>query len=363
MKKYLPIVAIVVILGGLAYVFFGPGAGAPKGRAVFSVTDDATGSLHGATAIAMTVDKVEVHSAAEGWATVSTASKVYDLLVLKQSGAAMLLADVKLDAGTYEQVRLRISKVMVTTAEGTKEAKLPSETLKIVGRFTVRADETSSVLLDFLADKSLHITGKGEFILAPVVKLETRTDAEVAVAANGTVTVAGGEVETRKTVGMDEEGETDDDFQLKGNLSIEANGVIRTDDDDANEVEDRDEAEVEGEVHAELSLNFSAQNNSGLSGTASLEEEDGKVRVKLVTRIVGGLLGAILPPQPAHIHLGACPSVGAVKYPLNPVVDGKSETVINASMADLKASLPLAINIHKSAAEVSLYIACTDIKF
>jgi hypothetical protein len=64
--------------------------------------------------------------------------------------------------------------------------------------------------------------------------------------------------------------------------------------------------------------------------------------------------------QPAHIHAGTCPGVGAVEFPLTNVVDGKSETTVNASMAQIMARQH-AINVHKSTAEAGLYTACVDL--
>jgi hypothetical protein len=64
--------------------------------------------------------------------------------------------------------------------------------------------------------------------------------------------------------------------------------------------------------------------------------------------------------QPAHIHVGGCPAVGAVAFPLSNVVDGRSETTVNATWAQLQASQH-AVNTHKSAAEVQVYTACVAI--
>ncbi len=125
----------------------------------------------------------------------------------------------------------------------------------------------------------------------------------------------------------------------------------------------------EGDDQSEggVKLNLSSQNNSGIAGTATFENSDGKVKVTLklagVSTGVAGLqvisLGAT---HPAHIHLGSCATLGAVKYPLTSTVDGRSVTTINASLADLKAGLPLAVNVHKSDAEIGVYVACADIK-
>jgi hypothetical protein len=64
--------------------------------------------------------------------------------------------------------------------------------------------------------------------------------------------------------------------------------------------------------------------------------------------------------QPAHIHVGGCPGVGAVAFPLTNVVNGKSETTVNASLKTVLGQQH-AINVHRSAAEVAVYTACVDL--
>lgn len=103
-------------------------------------------------------------------------------------------------------------------------------------------------------------------------------------------------------------------------------------------------------------VNLLPQNDSSQSGTATLTEENGKVKVSLT--ISGGAQGIA---QPAHIHLGACPDVGAVKYPLTSVSNGTSETMLDVSFDQLRSELPLGINVHKSADEAKVYVACGDL--
>lgn len=103
-------------------------------------------------------------------------------------------------------------------------------------------------------------------------------------------------------------------------------------------------------------VTLSAQNSSGESGTATLKEEDGKVKVTL--DLMGAPAGVM---QPAHVHMGSCANLGAVKYPLTFPTDGKSVTTLDVKWADLKAGLPLAINVHKSPAESTVYVACGDL--
>lgn len=107
---------------------------------------------------------------------------------------------------------------------------------------------------------------------------------------------------------------------------------------------------------AEITVTLSEKNDSGESGIATLMEVDGKVQVTLA--ISGAPAGVT---QPAHIHVGSCPDVGAVKYPLTSPVDGVSETVLDVSLDQLRSELPLGINVHKSATEVKVYVACGDL--
>lgn len=106
----------------------------------------------------------------------------------------------------------------------------------------------------------------------------------------------------------------------------------------------------------EMKVVLNAENKSGESGTATLKEENGKTTVTLA---LTGYVKDVA--QPAHIHVGACPGVGAVKYPLTNVVNGASVTVLAVTLADLKQSLPLAINVHKSAAAITDYTSCGEL--
>jgi len=105
-----------------------------------------------------------------------------------------------------------------------------------------------------------------------------------------------------------------------------------------------------------LTIQISAQNNSGQSGTATLTDMgDGTTKVVLSLTNLGAT------PQPVHIHEGTCATLNPTpKYPLTNMAGGKSETMVKVSMSQLLAQ-PFAINAHKSAQEVSLYTACGNI--
>jgi hypothetical protein len=100
---------------------------------------------------------------------------------------------------------------------------------------------------------------------------------------------------------------------------------------------------------------LNAQNGSGEHGTVALKPRGSKTVVEI------HLLGAPATAQPAHIHSGTCSHLNpAPKYPLTSVVDGISETTVNAPISVLTAG-NLAVNVHQSAADLKHYVACGDL--
>ena len=102
-----------------------------------------------------------------------------------------------------------------------------------------------------------------------------------------------------------------------------------------------------------VTVNLTAQNNSGQTGTAVLTSEGSGTKVVITLSNAPG-------PHPAHIHTGACPTPGAVVFPLTSVTNGRSETTVAASIADILRA-PHAINIHKSPQEIPVYTACGNV--
>jgi len=106
------------------------------------------------------------------------------------------------------------------------------------------------------------------------------------------------------------------------------------------------------------SVTMVAQNESQQPGEAMFTDMgDGRTRVVIT---LTGKVSAVA--QPAHIHVGSCPLPGAVRYPLTDVVSGRSETTIEADMGSLFGPEAMAVNVHKSAAESSVYVSCGDLK-
>jgi hypothetical protein len=105
-----------------------------------------------------------------------------------------------------------------------------------------------------------------------------------------------------------------------------------------------------------VTLTMGEQNGSGQNGASALVDA-GSGSTAVAINISGGSDT----PQPAHIHRGTCANLDPKPaFPLTSVVNGTSETIVNVSMAELTSG-NYAINVHKSAAEASVYVSCGDI--
>lgn len=195
--------------GGAGIDYSTGGSPSNKGNTYFTITD-AAADMGAVSSVKMTVDKIQVHSAQQGWVDVSSATQTHDLLQLKAQGTHVLLANTELNPDTYDQIKLDVQSVVVTDSKGDHKAKLPSNEFKVIIELTVKANSTSSAAFDFIADESLHLTGNGEYVMAPVAKVETRENATVNAASTTNIIINGGKIDSSAKVGMD----------IKGNVGI-----------------------------------------------------------------------------------------------------------------------------------------------
>jgi hypothetical protein len=107
---------------------------------------------------------------------------------------------------------------------------------------------------------------------------------------------------------------------------------------------------------APVVVRLEAQSNSGQHGTATLHAEGDMTRVVVeLSNVPAGTA------QPAHIHRGSCDKLDkAPRWNLKAVTDGGSVTLVPAPLHAILAE-PVAINIHKSALETQVYVACGNI--
>lgn len=120
----------------------------------------------------VTISEIDVHSTGAGWQSFDPERETLDLLKLR-GGQEALLEQAQLEAGKYTQIRLRVVDGYLIDLAGQRcELKVPSDTVKLQTKFDIAAGLTTRLLLDFDAEKSVHITQKGnkkECLLRPVI--------------------------------------------------------------------------------------------------------------------------------------------------------------------------------------------------
>jgi hypothetical protein len=138
------------------------------GRLVVNVTDPPPPDME---RVIVEVENLEVHKAGGTWTTVAKDMEPFDLKLLEDR--VDLLATAIVDEGIYTQIRLDIKSVTiwVTGDETPHEARVPSGKIKLVGSFEVVDGEETEVTLDFIGAESVIVTGNGEYIFKPVIKL------------------------------------------------------------------------------------------------------------------------------------------------------------------------------------------------
>lgn len=105
-----------------------------------------------------------------------------------------------------------------------------------------------------------------------------------------------------------------------------------------------------------VTVKLETQNNSGQNGTATLLPDGNKTQVVIeLSNVQTGVV------QPAHIHMGSCKKLDkAPKWPLEPVKNGRSVTLLPVSLATILKQRT-AINVHKSEIEPQIYVSCGNI--
>lgn len=201
-----------------------------QGTVVFALKDKAE-SLDNFQYILLQLKGVWVHKSGGAWIQMKNTPPLFDLLKLYRSEKeSAFLTELNLDAGTYDQVRLDVGAITLVTKDGVYHvAKLPSSIWQFNSQLIVEKAGKSSVTVDIVSDKSIHSTGNGMYIFAPVIKFETRSKlSDIQVFPTGEVSLIGGKADTSMDAGMDENGDMKKDFFFDAATNFEIIGnVIR----------------------------------------------------------------------------------------------------------------------------------------
>ena len=172
------------------------------GTLSMSLTDAMSNSYD---AVYITIEDVEVHAKKNGngnnsWFSVSTPNlpKTFNLYDLT-NGVREEIGIADLAVGSYTQMRLMIgtkpddginilseahpyANYVIDSDGNYQELKIPSGVqsgYKIVHGFTISANQTTELILDFLADKSVIVGGNGKWHIQPTVKVGDTTEQSI----------------------------------------------------------------------------------------------------------------------------------------------------------------------------------------
>lgn len=161
------------IIGMLvAVMFLATACQKDSGNATLNVRlTDAPGDYE---AVNVEIERVEVHTEADGWVTLNTYAGVYNLLDYV-NGEDTLLATASLPAGSVSQIRLILGDDNTVQVDGQiYELKTPSAQqsgLKLNLHETLAVGAVHGLVLDFDAGQSVVETGSGKYILKPVIRV------------------------------------------------------------------------------------------------------------------------------------------------------------------------------------------------
>ena len=123
--------------------------------------------------ILVTISEISVQKEDEGFITLWSGEKTYDLLKLRNQEEKII--DITLEAGTYTQIRLVVTEGQIVISGESHEMKVPSLEVKIPLVFNIMEDGATEILLDFEAEHSIHVVNAGQseqYILSPVIRVE-----------------------------------------------------------------------------------------------------------------------------------------------------------------------------------------------
>ena len=120
-------------------------------------------------------------------------------------------------------------------------------------------------------------------------------------------------------------------------------------------MDDHAEDLMMAQTEASVIVPLDALDGSGQSGVAILLDKGSTTEVVID---IGS--GAVDVPQPIHIHVGTCDALGDVAHALSDVVNGRSVTTVEVSLAEITTG-GFTINTHKSGDEIAVYVACGNV--
>jgi len=162
---------IILILLSISVILILSGCSSRNGNFQIYLIDQA---IDNAEAIIVNISEISVQKEGKGFLTVWSGNKPYDLLKLRNKQEK--ITDVTLEKGTYTQIRLIVDSGQITVSSQTHDLTVPSPEVKIPVVFDVLEGGTTTIVLDFEADNSIHWVNagqSGQYILRPVIHVKS----------------------------------------------------------------------------------------------------------------------------------------------------------------------------------------------
>jgi hypothetical protein len=115
------------------------------------------------------ISHIEVHLIATGWFTIIEKNQTFDLIAIKN--VKEFLGSVNLSVGHYSQIRLKVDSALVTINGIDYHLKIPSKTVKLISPFSIYANKTTTLTLDFDVQESIHSSSQDKYIMNPTIKV------------------------------------------------------------------------------------------------------------------------------------------------------------------------------------------------
>ncbi|WP_445664076.1 DUF4382 domain-containing protein [Fodinibius sp. AD559] len=172
----------IALLIGLSMMFVGCGTDSDSGSGTMTV-EMADAPIDSADAVNVFIERVEVNrvGSPDGWVTLNEPQQEYDLLELT-NGATTVIGSAELEAGTYPQIRLILTKSghSVEVDGSTYDMFIPGGPqtgIKLNINAEIEEDIEYVLLLDFDASKSVVEAGQNDqnpYILKPTIKAKEK---------------------------------------------------------------------------------------------------------------------------------------------------------------------------------------------
>lgn len=175
------------------------------GRLLFAITDD-TLPINDVSSVFFTMSSLTARNSKGKWITISNTKHTYDLLQLKRDGKQELVLDTTIPIGTYDQLSFVVDSVVMVKNGIAQTAKLPASTIYVPLSLPLRSNQTAAILLDIVADKSLHVINTGQLVFAPVFEINTLGEIQTVQKSGSKVEFFSGLPKFAGSYGMDETG-------------------------------------------------------------------------------------------------------------------------------------------------------------